>query len=201
MDALSFLKNAGRVRQEADTALPSWAPDYRYKEESDYVISRVTLWKAGGSTNIAFSAPSKASGRKVSQLPKKRKRQFPMSNELRAYKGSLQSLLQSFASFRCSMSDEIIYVGDIIDHENGDLDVNIKRIVECVKKDIDYLTTLEAPTYINGDSLLDAYKLTLIMSCDAQQELIRSDYVRVHWDEWFNWYQQGVSTASQYFLP
>jgi hypothetical protein len=193
VNALRFLKNAGRVRQETDTALPSWAPDYRYKEESDYMISRATLWKAGGNSQAAFISTSKPLGIKLTQLPKGRKRQFRMSDELKAYKGPRKTLLQSFASFKCLMSDEIVYVGDFVNTENEDLSMNIQRIVNSIKKDFDYLSTLEAPDYINGDSLLDAYKLTLLMSCDAQQETIRSDYVGAHWEEWFRWYEQGVS--------
>ncbi|KAI8953105.1 hypothetical protein F4801DRAFT_588491 [Xylaria longipes] len=191
VDALRFLKNAGRVRQEAGTALPSWAPDYRYKEQSEYMISSPTLWKSGGNIHAAFIPPSRGSRSKVSQLPKGRKRQFLMSDELRDYKGTNKSLLQSFASFRCLMSDEIVYVGDFIDIENGDLGANIARIVESIKKDINYIGTLGASTYINGDVILDAYKLTLIMSCDAQQEIVCSSYVKAHWDEWFKWHEQG----------
>ncbi|KAI1749509.1 hypothetical protein F4782DRAFT_513417 [Xylaria castorea] len=191
VDALRFLKNAGRVRQEAGTALPSWAPDYRHKEESEYMISSVTLWKAGGGSQAAFIPSTRASSSKVSLLPKGRKRQFPMSDDLRDFKGTKKSLLQSFASFRCLMSDEIIYAGDVVEIENGDLGANIARIVESIKKDINYIDSLQDSTYINGDMVLDAYKLTLIMSCDAQQEIVRSNYTKAHWDEWFKWYEQG----------
>ncbi|KAI0875901.1 hypothetical protein GGS24DRAFT_453278 [Hypoxylon argillaceum] len=190
VDALSFLKNAGRVRQESSTALPSWVPDYRYKEESDYMIFSPTLWRAGGGIRVALIPPTRTSNSKVSQLPKGRRRQFLLSDDLRAFKGSSKSLLQSFASFRSLMSDEITYVGDFITNEDGDLETNIKEIVKIIRKDINYVSTLEMPTYINGDSLLDAYKLTLIMSCDAQQEMVRSDYIKTHWEEWFKWYEQ-----------
>ncbi|KAJ2977554.1 hypothetical protein NUW58_g7775 [Xylaria curta] len=189
--ALRFLKNAGRVRQEADTAIPSWVPDYSYREESRYMISSSTLWRAGGNSQYAIPGKTLASASKVGQLPKGRKRQFPMSKELRDFRGPKKSLLQSFATFKCLMSDEVTYVGDYIDHDTGDLSTNITRIVESIRKDIDYIGTLEAPTYINGDTLLDAYKLTLIMSCDAQQEIVSSDYIRAHWEEWFKWYKQG----------
>ncbi|KAJ8115777.1 hypothetical protein ONZ43_g4590 [Nemania bipapillata] len=89
------------------------------------------------------------------------------------------------------MSDEIIYVGDFVANEYGDLDTNIAEIVKIIRKDMEYATNLEVPTYINGDTLLDAYKMTIIMSCDAQQELVRSDYVKAYWDKWFQWYEQG----------
>ncbi|KAI0908323.1 hypothetical protein F4823DRAFT_640312 [Ustulina deusta] len=190
-NALGFLKNAGRIRQEAGTALPSWAPDYRYKEESKYMIPSTVLWKAGGNSHAAFIPFMKASGSRVSQLPKGRKRQFPMPNDLKDFKGPKKSLLQSFASLRCFMSDEIIYVGSFVDTENGALDANIAQIVEAIRKDIDYISTLDTSTYINGDTILDAYKLTLIMSCDAQQELVHYQYIREHWEEWFRWYEQS----------
>ncbi|KAI0467691.1 hypothetical protein F4859DRAFT_525119 [Xylaria cf. heliscus] len=191
VDALRFLKNAGRVRQEAGTPLPSWAPDYRYKEEGRYMISSPTLWKAGGNIVAAFIPPTKSTSSKVSQLPKGRKRQFPMSDDLRNFKGTKKLLLQSFASFRCLMSDEIIYVGDFVYNEDNDLSTNIAQIVESIRKDIDYIRALQTSAYINGDAILDAYKLTLIMSCDARQEIVRPDYVKAHWDDWFKWYEQG----------
>ncbi|KAI1419424.1 hypothetical protein F5Y12DRAFT_778060 [Xylaria sp. FL1777] len=190
-DALLYLRNAGRVRQEADTALPSWVPDYRYKEESDYMISGTALWKAGGNSHAALISPMKASGGRVNQLPEGMKRQFPMSDDLRDFRGSKKWLLHSFASLRCLMSDEIIYVGGFVNTENGGLDTNIALIVESIRKDIDYISAADSPTYINGDTILDAYKLTLIMSCNSQQELVHGEYVREHWDKWFDWYEQG----------
>ncbi|KAJ3577518.1 hypothetical protein NPX13_g3047 [Xylaria arbuscula] len=173
-DALGFLKNAGRVRQHVDTALPSWAPDYRYKEESEYMLAGSSLWKAGGNSHPALITSAKASNIRVSQLPKGRRRQFPLSDELRNYKGPKKSLPQSFASLRWDR-----------------LDTNIPRIVKEIRKDIEYISTLDVPAYINGDSIQDAYKLTLIMSCDGQQELVRREYVTEHWDKWLNWYEEG----------
>ncbi|KAI0804300.1 hypothetical protein GGR55DRAFT_659452 [Xylaria sp. FL0064] len=190
-DALRFLKNAGRVRQEADTALPSWAPDYRYKEESEYMIPSTTLWRAGGNSHVAFIATNRESDSRVRQLPKGRRRQFPMSDDLRDFRGLKKWLLQSYASLKGLMSDEIVYVGSFVDTEHGALDTNIPMIVEGIRNDIDYISTAESPTYINGDTMLDAYKLTLIMSCDSQQELVHSAYIRKHWEEWFRWYEQG----------
>ncbi|KAI8626514.1 hypothetical protein F5Y19DRAFT_445920 [Xylariaceae sp. FL1651] len=191
VDALSFLKNAGRVRQESDTVLPSWAPDYRYREESGYMISRATLWRAGGNSNAAYIPSSSKSNSRVSPLPKNRRRRTTLPDELQAFKGSRKSLLQSFASIRCLMSDEIVYVGGLIDNENDGLEVNVQRIVENIQKDVDYITNLKVSAYFNGDGLLDAYKLTLIMSCDAKQEIVHSDYVREHWEEWLEWHKHG----------
>ncbi|KAK5633759.1 hypothetical protein RRF57_009473 [Xylaria bambusicola] len=190
-NALRFLKNAGRVRQEADTALPSWAPDYRYKEESEYMISGTPLWKAGGNSHPAFVASTKTANSGVSLLPKGKKRQFPMSDDLKNYRGPKKSLLQSFASFRCLMSDEIIYTSGYVDTENGSVESNISQIVQKIKKDIEYIGALGVPAYINGETILDAYKLTLIMGCDAQQEPVRCEYVKEHWEKWFNWYEKG----------
>lgn len=118
-----------------------------------------------------------------------------MTEELKAYRGVNKSLLQSFASFKGLMSDEITYVGDVVDTDKGDLETNIKAIFATIRKDIDYVKTLETPDYIHGDSLLDAYKLTLIMSCNAQQETVRSEYVKEHWEDFFKWYEQGVSAV------
>lgn len=157
------------------------------------MLSAPPLWKAGGGSYPALISSTKASNSRVSQLPKGRKRQFPLSDELRNYKGPKKSLLQSSASFRCLMSDQIIYVGGIVDTEEGSLETNISQIVKEIRKDIEYISTLEALAYLNGDTILEAYKLTLIMSCDDQQELVRCDYVREHWEKWFNWYEQGVS--------
>lgn len=120
-----------------------------------------------------------------------------MSDDLKRFRGAKKSLLQSFAEFRCLMSDEIIYVGDFVDTEYGDLDSNVAGFVKSIKKDMGYIGTLGATTYINGEALLDAYKLTLITSLDAQEEMVRSDYVKAHWEEWFKWLEQGVSTASK----
>ncbi|KAF2968708.1 hypothetical protein GQX73_g4904 [Xylaria multiplex] len=190
-EGLRFLKNAGRARQEADTVLPSWVPDYRYREESEYMIAGSSLWKAGGNISTAFIPPTKTSNSKVSQLPKSMKRRFPMSDDLRNFKGPKKSLLQSFASFRCLMSDEIKYIGDFVDTENATLATNVAQMVEAIRKDIDYIGTLNTPGYINGDTILDAYKLTLIVSCDAQQEIVRHEYVGEHWEEWLRWYELG----------
>ncbi|KAI0195469.1 hypothetical protein F4808DRAFT_452851 [Astrocystis sublimbata] len=192
VDAFRFLGSAGRARQKAGTALPSWAPDFRYKEESEcFMITKTKLWKAGGSIQAALNPPTKWAGSKVSPLPKNRRRPLPKSDDSKDIKGKDKLLLQSYATFKCLMSDEIIYVGDFIDNEKDDLRANTLGIVASIRKDIDRIGTLGLPTYLNGDTLLDAYKLTLIMSCDAQQEIVRSDYVDMHWDKWFSWYEQG----------
>ncbi|KAI1299571.1 hypothetical protein F5Y03DRAFT_365783 [Xylaria venustula] len=190
-DTLRFLKNAGRVRQEPNTSLPSWAPDYRYKEESTYMLSAPTLWKAGGNSTAAFIAPQKGSNSRVSQLPKGMRRELELSDELKNYRGSKKWLLQSYASLRCLMSDEIVYVGSFVDSEIGTLKENIALIVQGIRKDIDYVNALQIPRYINSDAMLDAYKLTLIMGCDAQQEIVRPDYIHDNWEDWFGWYEQG----------
>ncbi|KAI1173251.1 hypothetical protein F4777DRAFT_589985 [Nemania sp. FL0916] len=190
-NTLRFLKNAGRIRQKSDTALPSWVPDYSHKDDGSYMIPLPTLWKAGGVSSDPFIPPVRTSRSKVSPLPKGRRRRFPMSEDLKAFKGPKKSLLQSFASIRCLMSDRITYVGDWVDTEEGNVKTNVARMVEGIKRDVEHIDTLRTTAYFNGDTLLDAYRLTLIMSCDAQQEPIRSNYTRTHWDDWFNWYEQG----------
>lgn len=123
-----------------------------------------------------------------------------MTDELRDFKGSKKALLQSYAKFKCLMADEIVYVGAFIDPGKGELGTNIAEIVKCIRKDLEYVGTLDeelgGSTYINGESLIDAYKLTLIMSCDAHQEIVQADYVRSHWEGWFKWYEAGVSVQS-----
>jgi hypothetical protein len=46
---------------------------------------------------------------------------------------------------------------------------------------------------MNGDALLDAYKLTLINSTSHDDELIRTAYVAEEWDEWLQWLQRHAN--------
>ncbi|KAI1322375.1 hypothetical protein F5Y16DRAFT_42009 [Xylariaceae sp. FL0255] len=188
--AFGFLRCAGRVRQAPGTILPSWAPDYSYRDESQ-VMARHVLWRAGGSGQPAYALMRGKKRSRITQLPKKKQRRIDMPEELRAYKDPRKSLLQSYASLKCLMSDEIVYAGGLVDAECNNLETNVKRIVDFINKDMEYISTMNACPYFNGNSLIDAYRLTLILGYDQNEEMIEPDYVQEHWDDWYGWYQKG----------
>ncbi|KAI1501673.1 heterokaryon incompatibility protein-domain-containing protein [Biscogniauxia marginata] len=187
---LTFLRNAGKSRHEVYTVLPSWAPDYRHSLWSSTTIICHPLWRAGGHTQVAWPRPPYVISA-VQPLPRRDRKKLDSQLEMRKFDDPRKVLLQSYASVNCTMADEIVYIGGLLDVENGEFSSNIKAIVDMIQEDLDYIKTLEPQTYFNGETLPDAYKLTLILSSDQEQELVGSEYVRAHWDDWISWHKQG----------
>ncbi|KAI1493946.1 heterokaryon incompatibility protein-domain-containing protein [Biscogniauxia mediterranea] len=185
-----FLQNAGKSRHEPDTVLPSWVPDYRHSRWMETTIICHPLWRAGGRSINALTRLS-CMRTAVQPLPKHHRKSLQMMGDLRDFKSPRKILLQSYASIKCLMSDEIVYIGGVIDSETDDFLSDIQSYVDITGQDLDYIRTLKPQTYFNGESLLDAYKLTLILSSDHEQELVGSEYVRDHWDGWISWLEQG----------
>ncbi|KAI1775572.1 heterokaryon incompatibility protein-domain-containing protein [Hypoxylon cercidicola] len=179
---LGFLKNAGRVRQKPDSLLPSWAPDFRDGNWGSNVMVEHPSWVPGGpKTDTAYDTPGKAAG-SVHNLPKRHRKRLNLPNELKDFKGSSKALLQSYASFKSTMSDEIVYLADVLDDP-----FDIEATLRILGNDLDYIGKLGSQTYLNNETLAAAYKLTLILSSNHEQAIVDSQYAENNWDEWIQW--------------
>ncbi|KAI5917519.1 heterokaryon incompatibility protein-domain-containing protein [Camillea tinctor] len=186
-----FLRNAGKSRHEPDTVLPSWVPDYRHSRWAETTIICHPLWRAGGHSINALTRLS-CMRTAVQPLPKHHRKNLQITGDLRDFKNPRKMLLQSYASIKCTMSDEIVYIGGFVYPETADFLSSIRDYVVMIRKDLDYIGTLKPQTYFNGESLQDVYKLTLILSSDQEQEIIGPDYIRDHWDDWVSWLERGA---------
>ncbi|KAI6084537.1 heterokaryon incompatibility protein-domain-containing protein [Hypoxylon rubiginosum] len=179
---LGFLKNAGRVRQKSGSMLPSWAPDFRDGNWGSNVMVDQPSWMPGGpKTDVAYDTPGKAAG-SLHNLPKRHRKRLDLPKELRDFKDSRKALLQSYASFKSTMFDEIIYLGDVLDDP-----FDIETWLRIIKQDLDYIGKLGLQTYLNNENLSDAYKLTLILASNHEQGVVDSKYVSENWDDWIRW--------------
>ncbi|KAI0118583.1 heterokaryon incompatibility protein-domain-containing protein [Hypoxylon sp. NC0597] len=184
---LGFLKSAGRARQKPDGVLPSWAPDFRDGNWSKSTIEEHPSWMAGGpKTDYASACPGRAAG-SVHNLPKRHRKRLNLPDRLKTYKDTRKSLLQSYASFKCMMADEIIYIADVVEDP-----FDVKATLDVLRTDLHYIEKLEPQTYINGESIADAYKLTLILSSDRSQLLVDSKYVCDNWGDWIQWLEDPL---------
>ncbi|OTB06068.1 hypothetical protein M426DRAFT_319143 [Hypoxylon sp. CI-4A] len=184
----AFLSNAGRARHEQDTILPSWAPDFRDGRYGHSIIVEHPSWMAGGPpSRFANGCPKRDVG-SVQSLPKRHRKRLNLPDGLEFYKGPRKTLLQSYASVKCSMSDEIVYLGDVVDDP-----FDVKTTLRILNEDLAYLEKMETQTYLNDESLSDAYKLTLITSSDRRQDIVDADYVRNNWDNWVRWLEDPNS--------
>ncbi|KAL7624188.1 hypothetical protein AAE478_005746 [Parahypoxylon ruwenzoriense] len=179
---LGFLKNAGRARQKPDGVLPSWAPDFRDGNWGSNMMAEHPSWMAGGPKTDTASATLAKSAGNLHTLPKRHRRRLDLPKEFKNFKGPRKALLQSYASFKCTMSDEIVYIADVLDDP-----FDIETTLKILGKDLDYIGKLEPQTYLNNESLQDAYKLTLILSSNRDQDIVDSGYVRGNWDDWIQW--------------
>ncbi|KAI0378220.1 heterokaryon incompatibility protein-domain-containing protein [Hypomontagnella monticulosa] len=179
---LGFLTSAGRARHESDgNLLPSWVPDFRDSIRRSSIIVN-PRWMAGGpKTDTASTYPGKAAG-SVCALPKRHRKRLNLPEEFRDFKDPRKTLLHSYASIKCMMLDEIVYLADVLDDP-----FDIESTLRIVNEDLAYIEKLYQQTYLNNESLTDAYKLTLIFSSDHEQELVGPEHVHENWDDWIKW--------------
>ncbi|KAI4867569.1 heterokaryon incompatibility protein-domain-containing protein [Hypoxylon rubiginosum] len=179
---LGFLKNAGKVRQKPDSMLPSWAPDFRDGNWGSNTMIEHPSWMPGGpKTDTSYDTPGKAAG-SVHNLPKKQRKRLDLPKELKDFKDSRKALLQSYASFKSTMSDEIVYLADVLDDP-----FDVQATLCIVRNDLDHIKKLESQTYLSGESLPAAYVLTLILSSNHEQGIVDSQYASKNWNDWFQW--------------
>ncbi|KAK0710136.1 heterokaryon incompatibility protein-domain-containing protein [Lasiosphaeria miniovina] len=199
---LPSLSRAGRSRHPPDSVLPSWVQDYRRLDASVLQSNPELIdhfeWAAGGfSPDSTGVTPVLTIAARKRELPKHHRRKLDqkrISDTLQSFKGRTKQLLQSYISIRCLMMDEIVYVGQTVyDHiqEGGEapsLDrPSFKHCLDCIRHDLDHLDTRLSGTYMNGDSVLEAYRLTLITATGRHGELVGAEYTRDHWDSWVRW--------------
>ncbi|KAI1414373.1 hypothetical protein F5Y13DRAFT_159446 [Hypoxylon sp. FL1857] len=186
---LGFLKSAGRARQKPDGILPSWAPDFRDGNWGKSIIEENPAWMAGGpKTDWASATPGRAGG-SVHNLPKRHRKRLNLPDRLQNFKDTRKSLLQSYANFKCMMCDEIIYLADVVEDP-----FDVKATLDVLRGDLQYIEKLGSQAYLNGDSVTDAYKLTLILSSGRDQSPVDSNYARDNWDDWMRWLEDPLST-------
>nr|AVY05527.1 heterokaryon incompatibility protein [Nodulisporium sp.] len=188
---LGFLKSAGRARQKPNSILPSWAPDFRDGNWGKSIIEMHPTQTAGGpKTDWATACPGRSAG-SVHNLPKCHRKRLDLPNSLKSFKDTRKSLLQSYASFKCMMSDEVIYIAAIVEDP-----FDVKATLDVLRGDLQYIGQLESRTYLNGESITDAYKLTLILSSNRDQVPVDSKYARDNWDDWIRWLEDPLSTRN-----
>ncbi|RYP43865.1 hypothetical protein DL768_009613 [Monosporascus sp. mg162] len=178
---LDFLEAAGRARHEPGSILPSWAPDYRGGSE-EYSIREHPLWMPGGGVpGLGFPRPDSVGS--VHQLPKLHKRRVALPREIKDFKGSRKQLLQSYASVKCTMSDEIVYASKLLD----EVPSSNTTYLDIIEEDLRHLSTFQHQAYLNDESISDAYKLTIILGRDAQGNVANPRFVHHNWDDWVRW--------------
>ncbi|KAI0476418.1 hypothetical protein GGR56DRAFT_693877 [Xylariaceae sp. FL0804] len=188
---LSFLSRAGRAKQAPGTYLPSWAPDYHTKQRSESLLEPHARWQAGGGTSRpSLRYQSDAAG-DVRLLPKRLRRYKPVPREFVGSPGGT-NLLQSQAELKCLMADEIVYLGGIAAEEGGAFAGDTRDLAALMRQDLEYVAALASETYLDGGSMASAYKLTLILCMDHQEELVDSAYVEARWEELIGWYESGA---------
>ncbi|KAI1642464.1 heterokaryon incompatibility protein-domain-containing protein [Daldinia loculata] len=180
---LGFLRNAGRSRQKPGGGImPSWAFDLRADESwGSKAMAEHPSWMAGGPKYNWAHDPPRGAG-SVQSLPKRHRRRLDLPDELKNFKDPRNALIQSYANVKALLYDEIIYIADCLDDP-----FDVQGMQDILQKDLDYIANLEAQTYLNNDNLVEAYKLTLILCFDDQQEIVDSEYIRNNWDAWMAW--------------
>lgn len=115
-----------------------------------------------------------------------------MPQEIKSFKGSQKQLLQSYASVKCTMSDQIVYLSKVYDEVSADSkDSTMGVYPRIIDGDLLHLQTLDSQVYLNNESVYDAYKLTFILGRDAEGNIADSSYVQENWDDWIMWMKRG----------
>ncbi|KAK3320286.1 heterokaryon incompatibility protein-domain-containing protein [Cercophora scortea] len=180
---LKLLSRSGRAMQRKDSMLPSWGggPDG---------------YHSGSMPNLTIAARS-------GMLPKHHRRKIDpqyMSPDLQKFKGPTRQLLQTYLSFQCLMMDEIVYTGCAMPDTWGDRRYDDDTIGQMylgfIKADLDQLASQPSQTYLTGEKLVDAYKLTLIAATDHNAELVTSAYTAETWDAWMQWLAKSDSDVN-----
>ncbi|KAL2210017.1 hypothetical protein CC79DRAFT_1330437 [Sarocladium strictum] len=199
---VSFLGRAGKTRHPEGWQLPSWVVDFR----SHSAIKAATVtdlvdheeWFSGGPPDDRRSTkPDIAFRPKISQLPKAHRRRLDqslLSNQFRSLKGPSKQLVQSVVSVRSLMKDEIVHVGATVcdpldDNALEHFEFLADRGIRAATADIGYIQQRfqQRDTYVNGDTMLDAYKLALLAATDHEEKLVGPEYVQRGFDEYMNW--------------
>ncbi|KAK3680435.1 heterokaryon incompatibility protein-domain-containing protein [Podospora appendiculata] len=199
---LKLLSRSGRAMHRKDCAgvLPSWVCDFRQRDTSvAEPASELVVhdeWLAGGGPDgyQSGAVPNLTIAARSGTLPKHHRRKIDpqhMSPDLQRFKGPARQLLQTYLSFQCLMMDEIVYTGWTMSDTWGDRKYDDDTIGEMylgfIKADLDQLASQPSQTYMTGEKLLDAYKLTLIAATDHNDQLITSAYTDGAWDTWTQW--------------
>lgn len=197
---VAFLSMSGRARQPKDWVLPSWVVDFRARPSSmsgsENDLVQHDEWVAGGPHyfNSITDLPVQELAAKLVPFPKAHRPRIDpsmLSEQYRVRKKGGRSPLAvwNYVSLRSLMADEIMYTGgvmcDLPDHES--ISNTFKPHLAFARASLEYVSSLPEQTYINGDSALDAYKLTLIAATDHQEQLVGAEYAQAHWDESFRW--------------
>ena len=187
---LDFLEDAGKAHHEEGSVLPSWAPDYRGGNTDSSIREHPSWMPGGGISGLGIQRPDSIGS--VHQLPKAHRRKLELPKELRGVKGSRKQLLQSYASVKCTMSDEIVYLSKVRDELPPEINATYASACTYILgEDMRHIKKLKSQTYINSESALDAYRMSLISGRDVAGDIANSGFVQENWDSWMRWLEDG----------
>lgn len=197
-----FLARAGKTRHPEDWQLPSWVVDFRSHSASKAATVTDLVdheeWFAGGAFYNQLSTKTFPAFRpKISRLPKAHRRrldQSVLSDQFHSLKGPSKQLVQSVVSVRSLMRDEIVHVGATVcdpldDNSLEHFEFLADRGIRAATADMEYIQRKfqHGDTYVNGDTMLDAYKLTLLAATDHEEQLVGPEYVQSEFGEYMDW--------------
>jgi hypothetical protein len=183
---ITMLSRCGKARQPADWQLPSWVVDYRGLHEA-VELPEHSSWAAGGPPYEGTVSSLYAATAKV--LPKSHRRSYDaerMSKDFHKwYKGRPKQSLGNALSFRIFMRDEIVWAGGALSDLGPTKNVHLsaEEIRSFLDSEVQQVGILQqtSPTYMTGETLIDAYKLTLIAGMNHRQDKVGAKYVQKQW--------------------
>ena len=198
-----MLFRSGRARHPRGWHLPSWAMDFRGPNDN-VELPYHRQWVAGGPTYLNPIARYEAVAK---MLPKGYRRVYDktlMSPEFKTYKGRSKECLSNSINFQILARDEVTWTGHVsYDHRACDVeDYPLSaEILACVDMEMQQVRTQESSsgvsTYITGESLLDAYKLTLVAGLNHTHDHAGAEYVQANWDDYISHIEEINKSSSQ----
>ncbi|KAH6688595.1 heterokaryon incompatibility protein-domain-containing protein [Plectosphaerella plurivora] len=184
---VNMLSRCGKARHPADWQLPSWVVDYRGLHEA-VELPEHSSWMAGGPPYEDSTSMLNAATAKV--LPKSHRRRYDaarMSPDFSnpEYKGRAKLCLFNAISFRIFMRDEIVWAGSALSDLGSTSEgyLTTRQIRSFMDSELQQVRSFQKanPTYMTGEAVLDAYKLTLIAGMNHRQDRVGAEYVEKQW--------------------
>ncbi|PVI03648.1 HET-domain-containing protein [Periconia macrospinosa] len=201
---LTFLSDSGRSKQPGGWQIPSWVVDFRERPSESEMADHIN-WRAGGGGRPV--TPSLQYVTKIGILPKSHRRLVNgslVSEELKSYKGPLKQNLHSFIHLRTVMRDEVVWTGSVLgDFSAESADENdaliARQCLTFINQELEQVRqrcTQNGDCHITGESLSDAYKLTLVLGMDHMQDRINAEFVSKNWGPFISWLESKCAPGS-----